>query len=196
MNFDQYCSMNAKKKVRRKSVGKRVRFEVFKRDAFTCQYCGATPPSIVLHVDHIIPVSDGGSNEIDNLVTSCQPCNSGKSNISLKSIPKSLKQKAEEIAEREEQLRGYQEVLDAKRQRIEDELWEVAEIIEPGCSEKGMRRDQTMSIRRFIEKIGKHACLEAAEIARAALPYGGKRTFLYFAKVCWNKINDTGVPRA
>ena len=52
-------------KQKRKSLTKKVRFEVFKRDSFTCQYCGRTAPSVILEVDHIKPVCDGGQNEKD-----------------------------------------------------------------------------------------------------------------------------------
>ena len=41
----------------RKVISKRVRFEVFKRDNFKCQYCGSEAPRVVLHVDHINPAS-------------------------------------------------------------------------------------------------------------------------------------------
>lgn len=66
------------KMTKRKATSKRLRFEVFKRDAFTCQYCGAQPPEIVLVCDHIDPVKLGGLTTIDNLVTSCEACNQGK----------------------------------------------------------------------------------------------------------------------
>lgn len=56
----------------REAIGKKVRFEVFKRDKFVCQYCGAKAPDVVLHVDHIHPVAQGGRNDILNLVTACQ----------------------------------------------------------------------------------------------------------------------------
>ncbi len=59
---------------KRKSLSKKIRFEVFKKDSFTCQYCGSTPPSTVLEIDHINPVSLGGDNSIDNLITSCFDC--------------------------------------------------------------------------------------------------------------------------
>lgn len=62
----------------RKSLSKKVRFEVFKRDSFTCQYCGQSAPTIILNIDHVIPVASGGDNSILNLVTSCFDCNSGK----------------------------------------------------------------------------------------------------------------------
>ena len=62
----------------RTPVSKKLRFEVLKRDNFTCQYCGATSPNAILEVDHINPVSNGGTNDISNLVTSCRDCNKGK----------------------------------------------------------------------------------------------------------------------
>lgn len=52
------------------------RFSIFKRDNFTCQYCGKTPKDgVKLHVDHIIPLDKGGDNSLENLITACQECN-------------------------------------------------------------------------------------------------------------------------
>jgi hypothetical protein len=59
-------------------IGKSLRFEVFARDGFTCQYCGARPPDVILEVDHIHPVSKGGTDDTINLITSCYDCNRGK----------------------------------------------------------------------------------------------------------------------
>lgn len=64
--------------MKRKSTGKRLRFEVFKRDSFTCQYCGSKPPDVVLEIDHIDPVANGGDNSELNLITACENCNAGK----------------------------------------------------------------------------------------------------------------------
>lgn len=63
---------------KRKGLSKGLRFEIFKRDGFTCQYCGQKPPDVVLQVDHITPVALGGGNDVMNLVTSCEACNQGK----------------------------------------------------------------------------------------------------------------------
>lgn len=65
------------------TLSKRLRFEIFKRDSFTCQYCGAQPPSVVLEVDHVHPKSRGGDNDPGNLITSCLACNRGKSDKPL-----------------------------------------------------------------------------------------------------------------
>lgn len=67
----------------RASIKKSVRFEVFKRDSFTCQYCGQKSPDVVLEIDHITPVAEGGGNDLLNLVTACRDCNSGKSDRRL-----------------------------------------------------------------------------------------------------------------
>ncbi len=63
---------------KRISPRKKDRFEVFKRDHFTCQYCGGQPPAVVLVVDHIDPVVRGGGSGMENLITSCEACNQGK----------------------------------------------------------------------------------------------------------------------
>lgn len=64
--------------MKRKGLSKKLRFSVFSRDNYTCAYCGSVPPNVKLVVDHIVPVSKGGGDEIDNLRTSCNDCNSGK----------------------------------------------------------------------------------------------------------------------
>ena len=57
---------------KRKTIPKSIRFEIFKRDKFTCQYCGKKSPNVILHVDRINPVSKGGTNDLLNLITSCE----------------------------------------------------------------------------------------------------------------------------
>lgn len=107
----------------RKSLSKKVRFEVFKRDNFTCQYCGGKAPQVVLEVDHIEPVSKGGTNDILNLVTSCFDCNRGKSDRKLSddSVITQQQEQLEEINERRLQL---EMMLDWRKElsEIDDEL--------------------------------------------------------------------------
>lgn len=174
---------------KRKGISKKTRFEVFKRDNFTCQYCGSHPPQVILHVDHINPVSKGGENDSDNLITSCLNCNIGKGAKLLTSVPQSLQDKAKEIAEREEQLKGYSEIIQSKKDRIEDEAWRVGEELDALYEDGSINRSYLVSIKRFLEKLGLHDVLDAAEIARAAKPYSRNTRFKYFCGVCWNKIN-------
>jgi len=91
---------------KRKAVSKKLRFEVLKRDSFTCQYCGKAAPDVVLHVDHMKPVIKGGENNILNLITSCKDCNFGKGKIELSDNTVLYKQKEQldELNEKREQL--------------------------------------------------------------------------------------------
>lgn len=62
----------------RQPIPKSMRFRVLSRDGYKCRYCGASPPDVVLHLDHVMAVANGGQNTDDNLVTACLPCNIGK----------------------------------------------------------------------------------------------------------------------
>lgn len=79
---------------KRKSISKKLRFEVFKRDSFCCQYCGRSAPDVILEVDHIKPVAEGGKNTLLNLVTSCRDCNRGKGKRQLEDNAEVSKQKS------------------------------------------------------------------------------------------------------
>jgi len=52
-----------------------TRFNVFLRDAFSCQYCGQRHPTQDLTFDHVIPRSRGGRTTWENVVTACGGCN-------------------------------------------------------------------------------------------------------------------------
>lgn len=65
----------------RQEISLLTRFKVLRRDHFTCMYCGARPPYVRLHVDHVVAVSRGGANGESNLISACSDCNLGKSNI-------------------------------------------------------------------------------------------------------------------
>lgn len=173
---------------KRKAISKKTRFEVFKRDAFTCQYCGAHPPAVILHVDHINPVALGGVNDMDNYITACEPCNLGKAARSLAEIPQSLKDKAAEIAEREEQIQGYQQVMNAKRLRLDDEAGEVREIYERFNPEYTLSDSGMVSVRKFVERLGMHAVMDAMESAYTRPSVRRGYEFKYFCGICWNLI--------
>ena len=71
----------------KKFVKAGVRWQVFERDDFKCVACGkSSHDGAILHVDHIIPKSKGGSDTMDNYQTLCHLCNIGKSNKSDKKL--------------------------------------------------------------------------------------------------------------
>jgi hypothetical protein len=52
------------------------RHQIILRDGYACRYCGTTTRR--LELDHIHPLSRGGSNDDDNLALACSPCNLAK----------------------------------------------------------------------------------------------------------------------
>ena len=67
-----------------REVNLRLRFRVMQRDSFKCCLCGTSPaidPSVILHVDNILPYSKGGETTMDNLQTLCSKCNLGKGDL-------------------------------------------------------------------------------------------------------------------
>lgn len=65
-----------------------LRLFIFKRDGFCCQYCGIK--NTKFEVDHIIPVSKGGSDDHENLTTACFTCNRSKRNKSAEEFKKTI----------------------------------------------------------------------------------------------------------
>jgi 5-methylcytosine-specific restriction enzyme A len=70
--------INNKKQTRSRHIAASVRVSVLNRDKYKCVFCGRNSKYIELEVDHIIPFSKGGSNDISNLQTLCFDCNRGK----------------------------------------------------------------------------------------------------------------------
>lgn len=81
---NKYGVPNDKVKSERQRLTPKLRWQVLSRDNWTCQYCGAkASDGVRLHVDHIVPVSRGGKTVLDNLVTACEKCNLGKSDLEI-----------------------------------------------------------------------------------------------------------------
>jgi 5-methylcytosine-specific restriction endonuclease McrA len=55
-----------------------TRRNIFKRDRFTCQYCGLQPGTEELTIDHVVPRSQGGASTWSNCVLACVACNKRK----------------------------------------------------------------------------------------------------------------------
>lgn len=67
-------------KSRERTISLSLRYDVLKRDNFTCQVCGRTiSDGAKLEVDHRVPIAKGGKSTMDNLWTLCFECNRGKS---------------------------------------------------------------------------------------------------------------------
>ena len=78
-----------------------TRFNLFLRDEFACQYCGATGD---LTFDHVVPRASGGVTSWENVVAACSKCNLSKGSKSLKRSGLSLRKPPRQPAA--EQLRN------------------------------------------------------------------------------------------
>lgn len=56
------------------------RRNIFKRDRYTCQFCGNQPQPDDLTIDHVVPRSQGGQSTWENCVLACVACNHKKAN--------------------------------------------------------------------------------------------------------------------
>lgn len=147
---------------KRKQIGKKARFEVFKRDSFTCQYCGNSAPDVVLEVDHIKPVASGGENDTLNLITSCKNCNSGKGARELSDHSVIAKQKAmlKDLNERRLQL---EMMLEWREGMADLESVAVRKAVEFFESQTRYFLHDDKYIRTLVKEFGLQKVLAAAE---------------------------------
>ena len=147
-------------------VSKKLRFEVFKRDSFTCQYCGRKAPDVVLEVDHIKPVAEGGKNTLLNLITSCQECNRGKGKRMLTDHQELDKERnqLELLQQRKEQLKMMMKWKDELLQMEEEQVDYIAKIVlgkDESLTDVGRR-----NIKKHIERFGFEMVVESAIISQ------------------------------
>lgn len=152
---------------KRKGISKKTRFEVFKRDAFTCQYCGRTAPDCVLEVDHIVPVAKGGDNEMINLVTSCFDCNRGKSDreISDTSAVKIQQEQIKKIAEKREQLEMIAKWRTELLHIADQELTIACDHFEALNGRYSISESSKVEVKKLIKKYGLEEVMTSMEIA-------------------------------
>ena len=175
------------------SISKRTRFEIFKRDRFQCQYCGRTPPTVVLHVDHILPVSKGGPDEKINLVTACVDCNLGKSNVLLNKASVPLAQQMKEEEERKAQIEGFNAFIKEKRDLEDRQIHQLGVIWFETMGISGCTFGYGLipSVRNFLRRMPYEQIVEAIETAHCRVPTNGRtceKTWKYFCGICWRVI--------
>jgi len=182
------------------AVSKKLRFEVFKRDRFTCQYCGKRPPGVILEADHIVPKKDGGQDTIANLTTSCFECNRGKGANGLGDVAPAL----DEL----EVLASVQEMLERKR-ALTQEVRAASQLRKAEKSAIALVHDcwveefgeddadgvfDENSVRMFLRSLSVDDVRSA--VSRASLqldrkPYSSPLgIWKYFCGICWNMIRE------
>lgn len=181
---------------KRKGIGKKTRFEVFKRDSFTCQYCGRHAPDVILEVDHIIPVAEGGKNSLTNLITSCRDCNRGKGKIRLNNSQELDKQFEEikALSERREQIK----MMAKWREEVDLLAQEAVDMVEKATCHKGYHLTDIgrRTARSWIERFGLSEVLTAADIAMDKYAKGiyvvWEDAFEKIGGICYNRAKQGG----
>ncbi|MER6092418.1 HNH endonuclease [Streptomyces bluensis] len=178
------------------AVTKRLRYEVLRRDGHACRYCGATAPDAKLTVDHVIPQALGGSDDPTNLVTACEPCNSGKTSMPADApIVADVQddalrwaaamEKAAEMAH--SKYEGRLDYRNTFREAWDD--WKVG----PESAQKIVQLDSNWetSLDNFYEAgLPDWELKEAVRAAMTNQKVTPANTFRYFAGICWTKIRQ------
>lgn len=176
-------------------LSKKLRFEVFKRDGFKCAYCGQTPPSVVLEVDHIEPRSNGGEDDINNLITACFACNRGKSNVQLTSIPPRIEENIEALKEREEQIKAYRKFIKTIENRFNKDIEHINDIYYNQYKEWGFSEQfKKVSLKKFLTSLPLHEVDDSLRTAISRFPADENKVIKYFYGICWNKIKSATDP--
>ncbi len=173
------------------ALSKRLRFKIFEKYNFTCQYCGRKPPEVVLEVDHVVSRKDGGLDEEMNLICSCFDCNRGKRETSLdiqKIKNQNFKKELEYLEERQQQLEAYYNFIKRKEELENEELsvfqraWEDSSQGENSLTDHGLNE-----IRKLKEAYPTELVLEAIKLAWKNEKVANNEKFRYMCGILKNK---------
>jgi hypothetical protein len=179
------------------AVSKRLRFEILRRDNHTCRYCGASAPDVQLRIDHVLPEALGGLSVPENLVTSCEPCNSGKSSVAPdQPIVADVRQSdllwAQAMAEARAIRADMTEMREGYAIHFET-MWSKWKI---GSGQFGkpipLPGDWRATLYRFYEAdVAIEDIQYAVTSAMGASGVRPENTFRYFCGVVWNILRET-----
>lgn len=157
----------SKSKVKRQPISKALRFEVFKRDKFKCQYCGASAPQVLLQIDHINPVAKEGTNDILNLITACFECNNGKRDKLLfdDSIITKQKEQLEQLQERREQLEMMMVWHQGLKNLDEDTINKLKKYWESLAKGFTINENGVGNLRKWLKKFDFDEILKSMDVA-------------------------------
>lgn len=168
---------------KRETISKKIRFEVFKRDLFTCQYCGKKAPDIILVLDHVHPHSKGGTNDILNLITSCVECNQGKGarTLSDTSVIDKQRKQIEDLQERKNQIEMMLDWKLSLANYAEDEASKVIKYFNSKWSTYTLNDSGQRVMKGLVKKYGAITVIEMIDdcYLKYGRPESEERSFEY-----------------
>jgi hypothetical protein len=159
-------------------IEKSLKYKIFRRDNFTCQYCGKQTPKVVLNVDSLIPITSVSTNNETELITVCQDCCNER-----QAIP---------VNERQEQIEAYEKFLLERQKEQSIVIEELGEYWSLLCDNQYELNEHGLeSLKKFLVHLVPFEIRESMDIAADKIPNEniGER-FKYFCGICHNKIRE------
>lgn len=170
------------------AVSKRTRYEVLRRDDFTCRYCRSKDGELT--VDHVTPVSLGGTDKPDNLVAACRDCNAGKASSGPDGATLDHLDEQRIAYEKARAVIIARETKKAKAKRkVYKQVSEAWGASAPRYAD--MAPDWRVAVMTWMGRgLSAEQIVEAVEIAcsKTHLPSGA--VYPYACKIAWNWISD------
>lgn len=166
---------------KRKPISKGLRFSIFSRDRFACRYCGATSDSVQLVVDHVTPVCQGGTNDPENLITSCSTCNAGKAGKTPTQAAPNESDRLRLAQEMREQQEAFERVKLSIAAREETEQ-NICDYFCEATGRDSMNKQSLGILASFVERHGVEPVLQWIDIASMKL--AGKREVEVVKYIC------------
>lgn len=185
---------------KRDALTKRIRFDVFKRDSFKCQYCGKSAPDVVLEVDHIMPIAAGGDNSVTNLITACFDCNRGKADKTLSENATVTKQKIQldELNEKRIQLEMLSEWRD-ELSKLDDSKLEILNRVWFEGVDRNLTIEQRLNLKGLLKRFDLPLIIDSLETSisqyvkfdkkGSVLEESIEKTIDYIERIAKNKRN-------
>ena len=170
------------------AVSKRTRYEVLRRDDFTCRYCRSKGNE--LHVDHVTPVALGGTDKPANLVAACKDCNLGKASASPDSATLEHLDEQTIAYERARAVVVARETKRAKAKRkVYKQVTDAWEASAPRYAE--MAPDWRATVSTWIGRgLSIERIVDAIEIASSKGHLPSSAVYPYACKIAWNWLTD------
>jgi hypothetical protein len=176
------------------AISKRLRYEILRRDNHACRYCGATSPDTNLTIDHVLPVTLGGTDDPSNLVAACTDCNAGKSaatpdaplvaDISADAIRwgQAMKEAAEFLLA---EFRDRHDLHDRFTARWNE--WGYGPSRQPVPLPGGWRQSVDSFLAAGLPLEILFECIDRAMVAKHVTP---DSTFRYMCGIAWRKVGE------
>jgi hypothetical protein len=145
-------------------------------DNFTCMYCGRRPPDVALEVDHAISLFNNGSEHMENYVTACEECNSGKSRRNVANPADDWFAEFSDMAERYKESKQLLANLEQYKNNLRSEITQFMQINMPNATiinDKPVAPTIKVSAKKISHQVDRFAkiCAALQEDGRACFGF-------------------------